>query len=231
MNPRIDRKRNPRARRGFVLMTMAAGAVVVFGCLGLSVDAARMYVAKNEAQAYADAAALAGALKLDGTSAGVTAAKTAAIGLSDKWNFMTSTYSGTVVEVATAIGGPWTSASTPPSPATNYTFVRVTATAPISLYFIPAVTGGGFSSTVNAAAIANQTLETTSNEGLFPFSPIAFDGPTGGSQSASPWGFVAGSQYTIRYGSNGKTSCSGDAPDPNHLAIGSARGFWGDTSA
>ncbi len=226
-----NKQQNRRARRGFVLLTMAAASIAVFGCLGLSVDVARMYVAKNEAQAYADAAALAGALKLDGTAAGVTAARTAAIGLSDKWNFMTSTYSGTVVEVATAIGGPWTSAATPPSPATNYTFLRVTATAPVSLYFIPAVTGGGFTGTVNAIGVANQVLDTTMNEGAFPFSPIAFDGPTGGSNSTTPWGFVVGSQYTIRYESSGKTECAGDGADSNHLKIGSARGYWGDNSA
>ncbi len=206
---------------------MTLTAIVVFGCLGLSVDAARMYVAKNEAQGYADAAALAGALKLDGTTAGVTSAQTAATGLADKWNFMTSTYSGTTVEVATSIAGPWTSANTPPSPATNFTYVRVTATAPVSLYFIPVVTAGGFSSTVNASAVANQVNETTSNEGLFPFAPIAFDGPTGGSQTVSPWGFVPGNQYTIRYAANGMSECSGDATDANHLAVGSSRGFWG----
>jgi Flp pilus assembly protein TadG len=231
MNHQNDKQRNRRARRGFVLVTMAAASIAVFGMLGLSVDVARMYVAKNEAQAYADAAALAGALKLDGTSGGVANAKTAAIGLSDKWNFMTSAYSGTTVEVATALAGPWISAATPPSPATNYTFLRVTASAPVSLYFIPAVTGGGFTGTVNAIGVSNQVLETTSNEGAFPFSPIAFDGPTGGSNSTAPWGFVVGTQYTMRYESSGKTECAGDAADSNHIKIGSARGFWGDNSA
>jgi Flp pilus assembly protein TadG len=230
MNHKNNKQRNRRGRQGFVLVTMAVASIAIFGMLGLSVDMARMYVGKNEAQSYADAAALAGALKLDGTSAGVANAKTAAIGLSDKWNFMTSTYSGTTVEVATALAGPWISATTPPSPATNYTFLRITATAPVSLYFIPAVTGGAFTGTVNAQAVANQTLETTSNEGLFPFSPIAFDGPNGGSHSTAPWGFIPGSQYTMRYAANGKSECAGDDADSDHLKNGSARGFWGDNA-
>ena len=235
---RNTRKRGDRKRqRGFVLVIMAGAAVVLFACLGLAVDVGRMYIAKNEAQGYADAAALAGALKLDGTSAGVTAAKTAATGMADRWNFMTSSFSGTVVEVSTASAGPWTNATSPPSPATNYTYLRVTASAPVALYFVPVVTafaGGGAStsSTVNAVAVAGQVAQNTFNIGAFPFSPIAFDGPTGGSQTAANnWGFVVGQQYTIRYSSDGKSECAGDAADSNHIKIGSARGFWGDNSA
>jgi Flp pilus assembly protein TadG len=232
MNRLSDQNRTSKARRGFVLIAMAVAAIVVFGCLGLSVDVGRMYVAKNEAQAYADAAALTAVLNLDGTSAGVTAAKSAAIGLASQWNFMTGSFNGTVVEVATSVAGPWTSASTPPSPATDYTYARVTATSPVSLYFIPVVTGGSLSSTVNASAIAGQVKETTSNEGLFPFAPIAFDGPTGGDQNTSPWGFVVGSQYTMRYAADKKSACAGDsaALDPSHIAVGSSRGFWGDNA-
>jgi len=136
------------------------------------------------------------------------------------------------VEVATTSSGPWTNATSPPSPATGYVYVRVTATAPVSIYFIPVLTGGSLSSTVNARAAAGQIAETTSNEGLFPFSPIAFDGATNGAgaQTSSPWGFVPGSLYTIRYESSGKTECLGDSGDPNHVKIGGSRGFWGDNS-
>ncbi len=224
-------------RRGFVLVTMALSAVVLFGALGLAVDIGRMYIAKNESQGYADAAALAAALKLDGTSTGVTAAQTAATGMADKWNFMNNSFTGTLVEVSTSANGPWTSAGSPPSPATNYVYVRVTAQAPVSLFFIPVVTSFASgstpitASTVKAVAVAGQVPLTTMNEGAFPFSPIGFDGPTGGSQTTSPWGFVAGQQYTIRYPANGASECAGDNADSNHIKIGSARGFWGDNSA
>ncbi len=229
-------KRAKKQERGFVLVTMAVSAVVLFGCLGLAVDLGRMFIAKNEAQSFADAAALAAALKLDGTSAGVTNAQTAATSLPDQWNFQTTSFTGTTVQVATSTAGPWVSSSSPPSPATNYVYVKVTATASVTMYFLPIVTafaGGGAasSSTVNAAGVAGQVLQTTWNEGAFPFSPIAFDGPTGGSNTTAPWGFVAGTQYTMRYASNGKSECAGDAADSNHVKIGSARGFWGDNSA
>jgi hypothetical protein len=87
-------------------------------------------------------------------------------------------------------------------------------------------------SSVAAAAVAAQVPQTTFRLGAFPFSPIAFDGATGGSQtSATNWGFVVGQQYTIRYSSDGKSECAGDATDSNHIKIGSARGYWGDNSA
>src|SRR5579863_4847524 len=94
----------PRAKReqGFVLLVMAICSIVIFGCLGLAVDIGRMYIAKNEAQAYSDAAALAGALALNGSTAGVTAAQTAATSNTTQWNFGTAAFSGTVVEVATS---------------------------------------------------------------------------------------------------------------------------------
>lgn len=226
-----------RSQQGFVLVVMALASVVIFGCLGLATDLGRMYIAKNEAQGYADAAALAGVLKLDGTSNGVTTAKNTATALTDKWNFATSSFSGTVVEVASSLQGPWTNATTPPNPATNYIYLRVTANAPIALYFMPlvslfaGVSSPATTSTVNAVAVAQQVVQNTFNEGAFPFSPMAFDGPTGGNNTSAPWGFVAGQQYTMRYPASGGGSCTGDSGDSNHTSNGSSRGFWGDNSA
>jgi len=48
-----------------------------------------MYITKNEAQSYADAAAVAAALKLDGTAAGLTAADAAVAASPNKWGFST----------------------------------------------------------------------------------------------------------------------------------------------
>jgi Flp pilus assembly protein TadG len=223
--------RRKRKDRGFILVTMAIASVAVLGCMGLAVDLGRMYIVKNETQSYADAAALAAGLKLDGTSTGVTNAQTAATSLADSWNFGTTKFTGTTVQVATSLGGTWMSAISPPNPATNYIYLRVTANATLPLYFLPVVTGV-VSTNVQATATAQQVAPTTWNEGAFPFSPVAFDGPTGGNNTAATnWGFIAGDQYTMRYASNGKSSCAGDSGDSNHIANGSSRGFWGDNSA
>src|SRR5438874_13340812 len=85
-------------RRGFTMVASAACAVLVFGMAGLAVDIGRMYITKNEAQSYADSAALYAALQLDGSAQGVTNADAAVANNINKWNFATTSFSGTVVE-------------------------------------------------------------------------------------------------------------------------------------
>ena len=47
--------------------------------MGLCTDLSRMYIAKNELQAFSDAAALAATRHLDGTDTGLTYARNAAL--------------------------------------------------------------------------------------------------------------------------------------------------------
>jgi uncharacterized membrane protein len=78
--------RNP-SQRGFVLMTMAITAIALMGAMGLAIDLGHIFIVKNETQAYVDAAAIAAALQMDGTTAGITRAGSAATNLSASWNF------------------------------------------------------------------------------------------------------------------------------------------------
>src|SRR5260370_41282987 len=73
--PPVDRK---RSERGFSLIMIAASAVVMFGMLGLTTDLGRVYIAKNELQAFADASAVWAAFQLNGASTGLVAADAAA---------------------------------------------------------------------------------------------------------------------------------------------------------
>src|SRR5713226_4549723 len=76
-------------KSGFVVVTMAVAAVALCGALGLSVDLGRMFIAKSETQAYSDAAALAAALKLNGTPSGISNAQNVAsptATTSNPWN-------------------------------------------------------------------------------------------------------------------------------------------------
>ena len=59
-----------RRRAGFVIPTLAFVLLMLIGVLALCVDLGRMYIAKNELQAYSDAAALSANRELDGTDAG-----------------------------------------------------------------------------------------------------------------------------------------------------------------
>lgn len=58
-------------------MYVALGASVTFGIVGLAIDATRAMIVQSEAQAAADAAALAAASQLDGTATSITRANNA----------------------------------------------------------------------------------------------------------------------------------------------------------
>src|SRR6267154_959607 len=64
--------------RGVVLVQFTVYLVVIMGMIGLALDGARFVLLNNSLQALADAAALAGAQKLDGTAGAISNAKTAA---------------------------------------------------------------------------------------------------------------------------------------------------------
>src|SRR5436305_15177988 len=55
-------------RKGFTLIATGFCIISLFGMLGLALDLGRVYISKNETQSFTDTAALAAALKLNGTS-------------------------------------------------------------------------------------------------------------------------------------------------------------------
>src|SRR5689334_231554 len=122
--------RNPR--KGYVLVATAVGMAVVLGAAGLAIDIGHAYIARSEVQAYADAAAVAAAAQLNGTSAGITAARSAAQNIPNKWNFDSQSISNPTIQFAQPLaanpnqadGTTWTSA---PASGANYAFVQVTA--------------------------------------------------------------------------------------------------------
>jgi hypothetical protein len=180
--------------------------------LGLAVDMGRVFIIKNETQHFCDSAALAAALQLDGTSSGVTLAKSTATSLSDNWNFGTTTVSSPTIEFATSSSGTWTNA--PPSPPSNYLYVRVKSSVSVPLYFAPVVMPVKvYNQTVNSQAIAGQVAVTTLNTGLAPYSAVAQD------NTVSTLGLVAGKEYMIQQahccvaGSNGANGCNSTHAD------------------
>ena len=195
--------RDRSGRRGFALLTTGVSLVALIAVLGLATDIGRMYIVKNEMQAYADAAAVTAALELDGTSAGITRALNTIPASTNRWNMGTSTFSGTEADFATQSTGPWEAS---PAPASGYRFARVKATAAVPLYFLPVV-GAPTTSVINSNAVAGQVLKTNFSEGVFPFSPFAHN------DGQPDFGFTAGERYTLRWGSNPKLNvnvCPGD---------------------
>jgi hypothetical protein len=219
--------------RGSVLIATAVSAVALVGMVGFSVDLGRLYIAKSEAQAFADSAALAAAAELDGTLAGITDARNAVAANANKWNFNSRPFSTVTIEFAQNAAGPWLPA---PDPAAGYRFVRVTPQIDVSLLFLPIVVPN-WSQLVRAKAVAAQVPKTFFREALFPFSPFARNnlGPN--------FGLTPGTLYTLRWASNptlkpgqgNSNVCEGDRSqaivDLAQAMGGSERGFIEETSA
>src|SRR5262249_53104630 len=123
-------RRNTR-EGGYVLVTMGLTAFALLGAMGLAIDLGRMFIAKNETQAYCDSAAMAAVLKLNGAASGITAATNAVANSTNAWNLDTSQITNYTVDFATSKDGPW---STSPGNPANYTYARVQATVPVQLF-------------------------------------------------------------------------------------------------
>jgi Flp pilus assembly protein TadG len=225
MTPSPQRK---KGQQGVVLITTAVMTIVLFALLGVAVDMGRMFIIKHEAQVFTDSGALAAALKLDGTSAGATAAVAAVDASTNKWNMGTQGFAvgSYTVTFANNSNGPWIAAGSMPANATGYTYVQVTAGLTVPVYFIGVIVPIT-STPVNAMSVAGQMEDTTLYAGGFPFTPQAF--PLA-SQADPTFGMTVGTQYTIRYpASSGKPVCAGD--QGIHDKDASDRGYWGDNSA
>src|SRR5271169_2979879 len=116
------------AQRGFVLIAMSVTMLLLLAVMGIAFDFGRIYIARNEAQVFTDAAAMTAASKLDGTAAGIDRAREAVKRLPMRWNLGTQLFTGVVIEFgkADSSGAPakW---ERDPSDAAQVTMARVTA--------------------------------------------------------------------------------------------------------
>jgi hypothetical protein len=213
---------------GFALVTVAVSVVAMIGMLALATDLGRMYIVRNESQAYVDAASLTAALQLDGTTGGIGQAASTLAASTNRWNLGSTAFSGTQMDFGMAATGPWMAS---PSPASGYRYVRVRATSAVSLFFFSIMVPVQ-SSVVRATAVAGQLPKTDFGEGVFPFSPFAHN------NTDPNFGYTPGQQYTLRWPASPKLNnnvCPGDNQqqwiDQSNLGGGSERGYIEDTTA
>src|ERR1700692_3155140 len=125
-------------RRGFVLIAMSITMLLLLAVMGLAFDVGRIYIARNEAQVFTDAAAMAAASKLDGTKEGLARARDAVAHVPMRWNLGTQEFRGVIVEFS-ADGSKW---ETEPRDPPSVTAVRVTAPDnSVEITFLRAVGG------------------------------------------------------------------------------------------
>jgi Flp pilus assembly protein TadG len=217
-----------RNEAGYVLFLMAAVAFALFGACGLAFDVGRMYIVRNELQAFVDAAALSAAIRLDGTSTGITRARDEVTRMAslDKWNMSTQQAAAGEITLEFGLspaGTMPTSWSTNPGSPANYSYARVRVSVGMPVYMIAVVTART-SQTVAARAVAGQLPISGSPIGMFPFTPIAHN-------STGPnFGLTEGAQYTLKWASspsmNGGVNsnlCGGDR-HPDWIAAANLRG-------
>ncbi len=140
-----------RARQqGFVLVAMSVAMLLMMAMVGMAFDFGRIYIARNEAQVFTDAAAMTAAARLDGTEAGMDQARQAVTRLPIRWNLGTQEFTGVQVEFS-ADGKRWS--ASPADPAA-VEWARVTAPDnQVEITFLRAV-GGPDSLTVPAHSVA-----------------------------------------------------------------------------
>ncbi len=107
---------------GVILLVFAVLVFGIVGICGLAIDLGQMYVAKGELQNYTDAASIAAALKLDGTTNGITQATSEALNNVNTWKFGTGSASNVTVEFSTAVDGAYIAN---PLTGVGYRFARV----------------------------------------------------------------------------------------------------------
>jgi uncharacterized membrane protein len=144
---RVDRNR----QRGFVLIAMAAAMFLLLAVIGMAFDFGRIYIARNEAQIFTDAASMAAAAQLDGTASGFARARAAVARLPNRWNLGTEDFRGVVVEFSSD-SRKW---EPEPKDAAAVQYARVTAPGNhVEITFLRAV-GGPDNFTVPAHAVAS----------------------------------------------------------------------------
>lgn len=139
-----------RGQDGFVLIAMSVCMFFLLAVIGLVFDLGRVYIARNEAQVFTDAASMAAAKELDGTATGVKRAKAAVEGLPNRWNLGSESFHGVVTEFSID-GQHW---EAEPKDSSTLRYARVTAPDNnVEILFLRAV-GGPVNFTVPAYAVA-----------------------------------------------------------------------------
>jgi len=238
---------NPSLRKkGYVMVTMAAAAFALMGAVGLAIDVGRLFSIKSETQAYADAAALAAALKLDGTAVGIANAQAAVNKPGNTWNFNTTAMPAPTVEFAQTAAGPWS--ANPGAPA-GYVYARVTATVQAPLAFMPVAMSKAtrkYKQAVISRAVAAQISITSFGKGVEPYTAVSVNttgpnfGLTVGQEYDMQWPQFNGTRQGCNNGTPEKCfnapPCAGDLANKSVLQAVSQNwgsnnnGYWGFSS-
>ncbi len=220
---------------GYVVLATTISIFVLVGMLALALDLGRIFIVKSETQALADAAAISAARFLNGTAAGVIAARNSIYTTPNRINFATQTVTAAeyTIEFSNALTGPWE--SNPTGNLGGFAFLRVTVRPSVTTFLMP-VLGGGHTMTLMGRAIAAQVPQTFPAGGYLPFTPFALNpaDPSGN------FGMIIGQEYAFLWPGRATlaNTCAGNQVNwpsynfsLNSNAPGSERGYFEFQSA
>jgi Flp pilus assembly protein TadG len=177
------RRNHRKGERGSVMAVSAIGMLTLCLAVGLGVDISHLYLAKNELQNAADAAALAGASGFNFTPSGITYATDRAVLEMNKYEFQNKPIGFTRANVRFAKnlsdfdgGGTGMSeaAASDPSQAPNIRFIKVaTPQSPVGIAFVSMVLGKNMD--LSANAVAGVSAPLTGYTGYLPVSVVDDD--------------------------------------------------------
>ncbi len=200
--------------RGSALVLFAFGLTGLMGLVGMSIDIGSLVFTRTDLQKDADAAALAGAQDLDGTSAGATTAKASA----DAYLVKNGLGSAPCRPNCASVNG-------------SYDTVTVTVTKAIQYNFLKIVGIDGATPAATGAAKASKKLVTG-----YDWNSVAPFTLWGGSRTTEihpsdancPLHVCVGSTYTFLDTSWMGVNGTPKAPDWTALGNGNGNGFKGD---
>lgn len=194
-------------RRGVALIYTALGLATFMGVTAMVVDMGRLYTRRAQAQAAADAAALAGAFELH---KGAAAAEATARDYARRNGY------GTGAQVSTQV-------FTSPGGGTTADSIRVSVQRTEPLYFLPA-----FAALLGQSASSSRVGASATSQAIFGTDPIntpislgAEYGATNGFANPSVFGpsarYSFGDAYSPYYLNDGKTANRGSEGDPHGI--------------
>jgi Flp pilus assembly protein TadG len=209
-NRRINQAGENKRERGSILATSAIGMLAMLLAAGLAVDISRFYLAKNELQNAADAAALAAVSALNTAPLGITMAADRAVAAMNKYDFNHTgvTFPRSNVQFAKNLNGPYFNEAAAQALAAQIRFVKVTTPeSAVNVSFAVSVIGNSKNLTASATAGYSVPLNIVCN--FLPVSVIDYGTP-----------ITAGQTYTFR-------AQSGTAVSPGNYQILAVAGEGG----
>jgi Flp pilus assembly protein TadG len=195
-------KKIRRGERGSIMALSAVAMLSILLAAGLGIDISRFYLAKNELQNAADAAALAAASALNSSPSGITNARDRAMQEMNKYNFNNGTVSiaEPAIRFSVNLNGTYLNFTDAYNSPANIRFVEVT-TPQLAIPVSFAAMVLGTSKNLSATATAGLSVPLNSFCNFIPLSVIDYDVP-----------MVPGQTYTIR-------ADTGGSPSPGNYQI------------